>query len=427
MRLREFCCCLCQSVCPHWLAFTRRACFSTKLAHSFLSHLCLSFCLPESFTCTSFHPSTSPDISAVFLALTVLSVYTGLSPIFLFCTSLLLPLLFFSHTFSPSKSEDACLLGGVKIVHLRTTINMVALHSGNPDGVVSMDSQVETVPGPQPQRGPPPATGVSDPEHVACKGQSRSTGYNFNICHWNAEGVRTKKFELQTFLKTHNIDVCCIQETHLSPNHRFSVRGFETFRRDREHGPKGGLLILVKNIYPAAEIHRSRDEDTEVLGIKLILEGNPLSIYNLYSPPPKALRLHAIQPEEERWIIMGDFNSHSPSWGYPDLDAKVDEVEDWIITNQMVLSNRPDEPRTYYSRAWRKTSCPDITIATDDVTKTTKRHVEQQLGGSDHKPVLLVIKQDLREAGRKLFPSWNYKRANWPEFRKMLMKTAETR
>ena len=140
--------CVCYAVvlCPHGLAFTRRGCFLTKLAHSFLSHLCLSFCLPESFTCTSFHP---------------------------------------------------------------------------------------------------------------------------------------------------------------------------------------------KNIYPAAEIHRSGDEDTEVLGIKLILEGNPLSIYNLYSPPPKALRLHAIQPEEERWIIMGDFNSHSPSWGYPDLDAKGDEVEDWIITNQL--------------------------------------------------------------------------------------------
>ena len=295
---------------------------------------------------------------------------------------------------------------------------MVALHSGNRDGVVSMDSQVETVPGPQPQRDPPPTTGVSDPEHVAGKGQSRATGYNFNICHWNAEGVRTKKLKLQTFLKPHNIDVRCIQETHLSPNHRFSVRGFETFRRDREHWPKGGLLILVKNIHPAAEIHRSGDEDTEVLGIKLILEGNPLSIYNLYSPPPKALRLHAIQPEEERWILMGDFNSYSPSWGYPDLDAKGDEVEDWIITNQMVLINRPDEPHTYYSRAWRKTSCPDIAIATDDVAQTTKRHVEQQLGGSDHKPVLLVMKQDLREAGRKLFPSWNYKRANWPEFRK---------
>ena len=99
---------------------------------------------------------------------------------------------------------------------------------------------------------------------------------------------------------------------------------------------------MLKNIYRAAEIHRSGDEDTEILGIKVMFEGNFLSIYNLYSPPPKALHLHAIQLEEERWIIMGDFNSHSPSWGYPDLDPKGDEVEDWIIS-QMVLINRPDE------------------------------------------------------------------------------------
>ena len=62
-------------------------------------------------------------------------------------------------------------------MHLRISINIVALHSKNRDGVISMDSQVEMVPGTQPQRGPSPATGVSDPEHVAGKGQSRATSY----------------------------------------------------------------------------------------------------------------------------------------------------------------------------------------------------------------------------------------------------------
>ena len=281
-----------------------------------------------------------------------------------------------------------------------------------------MDNQVETVPGPQPQRGPPPATGVSDPEHVAGKGQSRATGYNLNICHWNAEGVKTKKLELQTLLKTQHTSLLHSRDSSQSKPPLLC----QTFRRDREHGPKGGLLILVKNVYPAAVIHRSGNEDTEVLGTKLMFEGNPLSMYNLYSPPPKALRLHAIQPEEERWIIMGDFNSHSPSWGYPVLDSKGDEVEDWIITNQMVLINRPNEPHTYYSRAWRKTSCPDIAIATDDVAKITKRHVERQLRGSDHKPVLLVIKQvdNCAQAGTT-------KEQTGQNFVKKLMKTAEIR
>ena len=92
----------------------------------------------------------------------------------------------------------------------------------------------------------------------------------------------------------------------------------------------------------------------------------------------------------------------------------------------MVLINRPDEPHAYYSRAWRTTSSPDIATARDDVAKITKRHVEQQLGECDHKPVLLVIRQDLRQAGRKLCPSWNYTWTNRPEFRnKKLMITAE--
>ena len=112
---------------------------------------------------------------------------------------------------------------------------------------------------------------------------------------------------------------------------------------------------------------------------------------------------------------MGDFNSHSPSWGYPDLDSKGEEVEDWIITNQMVLINHPDDPHTYYSRAWRTTSCPDIAIATDDVAKITGHQVEQ-LGGSDHKPVILHIKQDSQPTNIKQCPSWNYKKANWTEF-----------
>ena len=48
---------------------------------------------------------------------------------------------------------------------------------------------------------------------------------------------------------------------------------------------------------------------------------------------------------------MDDFNSHSLSWGYDDLDHKGDEVEDWIITHNMVLINKADDPPTFYSRA----------------------------------------------------------------------------
>ena len=188
------------------------------------------------------------------------------------------------HPRKPSKTEDAGLLDGVRTEHLRIYDIMVVSNSGKRYGVVSMDHQVETVSGHKPRRGPPPATGSSYPKHLAGTGQSYATGYNLRLCHWNAEGIRPKKLEIQNVLKSKTIEVCCIQETHLNSNHCFYIKGYETVRRDRESAPKGELLILVNKNHPAMKIYRSEDEDTEVLGIKLLLEGNPLSIYNLYNP-----------------------------------------------------------------------------------------------------------------------------------------------
>ena len=157
----------------------------------------------------------------------------------------------------------------------------------NRHGVVPR--QVGTVPS---HHDPSQVTGTSDYRHEAGMRQSRATSYNLRMLYWDAEGGRNKKLELQVLLKERNIDVCCIQETHLNSSHRFSIRGYETFRRDRTNKPKGGILTLVKSTHAAAEVYRSEEEDNEVLGIKLLLDKSPLTIYNLYSQPNKQLRPH---------------------------------------------------------------------------------------------------------------------------------------
>ena len=108
-------------------------------------------------------------------------------------------------------------------------------------GVVLLDrSRGGTAPGSQPQRSPTSATDCdSDPPGLTMDGQSRTNGQQaLKIVQWNAEGVWLKKTELQHFLKLKAIDVCCIQETHLSSSHRFFIRGYEVFRQDRENRPK---------------------------------------------------------------------------------------------------------------------------------------------------------------------------------------------
>ena len=75
-----------------------------------------------------------------------------------------------------------------------------------------------------------------------------------NILHWNAEGIQNKKATLAERLKQEDIDVACIQETHLKENLRFNMRGYQVVRQDRTDRIKGGVLILIKNSLPYQEI-----------------------------------------------------------------------------------------------------------------------------------------------------------------------------
>ena len=64
-------------------------------------------------------------------------------------------------------------------------------------------------------------------------------------------------------------------------------------------------------------------------------------------------------------------------------------MQDWMTENNLILINRPDDKPSYFSRAWKKLSTPDIAMASEDIQKRTARHVDNQLGGSDHLPITL--------------------------------------
>ena len=176
--------------------------------------------------------------------------------------------------------------------------HIIASSSNVRDGVDSMErSQVEKASGPKPRKSLPSTTGSSNPS-TAREGWNKATG-NLNIMHWNTEGVRNKKSDLQHFLRVHKIDICCIQEAHLNKDLRFSIRGYEPFRADRENTTKGGTLTLVKNTIAATEIHKSSEDNTEIIGIKAVLKDITLTVYNTCSPSNKPLQLHGVNPPQK--------------------------------------------------------------------------------------------------------------------------------
>lgn len=264
--------------------------------------------------------------------------------------------------------------------------------------------------------GPIQATGASVNFQVRGR-QSTATDpqekkLSLRIAQWNCEGLQRKKPELQNFLHKNNVDVVCIQETMLTENQRFFMRGFEIFRHDRKERHKGGIITLVRNSIPAVEIQHFERGDLEHQTVKILLPEGDMLVTNIYSPPSTPLNLECIQLTKTKHLIVGDFNSHSPSWGYSTMDPRGEEVEDWMAENQLILINKPDDDATFFSRAWKTISSPDIAMATDDIQGLTERSVHPQLGGSDHLPIILDISTKSCQ-GHNMRPSWNLKQAKW--------------
>ena len=89
---------------------------------------------------------------------------------------------------------------------------------------------------------------------------------------------------------------------------------------------------------------------------------------------------------------MGDFNSHSQSWGYDHINARAEEIESWQDDNNLTLINQPYDTSTFYSRCWHTTSTPDIALCPEDLHSITMREVGDQLGGRDHIPAYIRSK-----------------------------------
>lgn len=283
------------------------------------------------------------------------------------------------------------------------------------------DIQAGTAPGPIPRKGPTKTTGSpSQLPRGARRQENRATGQTnqrpIKIMHWNAEGVNSKrdgyskKLELENILEQEQVNVCCIQETHLSSDIAFKIRGYQCYRSDRKDRRKGGILTLVKNNINACqlEVHM---EGSEYQMLHLKTDSTEFHLLNYYCPNDRPLALDTI-PEKERLMVCGDFNSHSQSWGYEHMDKRGEELESWQDENKLILINQPADPPTFYSRAWHTTSTPDLAFHSPDLKWDITRIVGKQLGGSDHRPVFLNIHNEFT-GDSSTRTRWNYKKANW--------------
>ena len=77
-----------------------------------------------------------------------------------------------------------------------------------------------------------------------------------NIIFWNCQGIRSKRKELELYLKENVIDVIALNETFLSKKHNILI---PFIRNDRSTGQGGGVAFLIKYGLVVNKEHRNND------------------------------------------------------------------------------------------------------------------------------------------------------------------------
>jgi len=67
-----------------------------------------------------------------------------------------------------------------------------------------------------------------------------------HLACWNADGVRSRKLELEQFLSQHGVGICLLTETFLSPWQAFRLPNYVCHCTDRPTDNWGGTAISVR-------------------------------------------------------------------------------------------------------------------------------------------------------------------------------------
>ena len=95
---------------------------------------------------------------------------------------------------------------------------------------------------------------------------------------------------------------------------------------------------------------------TDINNIEILrVDLNGISVTLVYKPPGERFSFH--QPlsavGDQQQVIIGDFNSHSSTWGYATTNTDGELVEDWAENQILSLTHDPKLPSSFNSGRWR--------------------------------------------------------------------------
>ena len=136
------------------------------------------------------------------------------------------------------------------------------------------------------------------------------------LAYWNADGVRSRKLELEHFLNQLGVDICLLIETLLNPGQAFRLANYVCHRTDR---PTlwGGTAILVRRGIAQHSVPIPGLTHSEATAIQVTMAGKPVEILAAYLSPTRPLieaDLSAYFGGGMPVLMAGDLNAKHVDW-----------------------------------------------------------------------------------------------------------------
>ena len=252
---------------------------------------------------------------------------------------------------------------------------------------------------------------------TGCSGRNISKKTNYlNIVHFNICGISTKKDEFKVFLHENKIHVALLQETQHVLGTNLDITGYTPYPCDCKNCQ--GAITYIRNDVTGKVTNINTCQPTIIQKAEVWHSGCKYVIYNLYNPPSNHLNLTPTFGDSQfsKTVIAGDFNGHSPSWGYSDTNPTGKFIETFCNTSNFFRVQDSGTPPTHFHRVHKTFFRPDLTLISADLMHKAQTKVTDGVGSSDHFPTVITIEASCPRKYER-WTRWNFKKANWGEYK----------
>ena len=152
----------------------------------------------------------------------------------------------------------------------------------------------------------------------------------------------------------------------------------------------------------------------EVLSIDLM----GITVSYVYKPPQEPFDLPGRATDGRMNVVIGDFNSHSISWGYREMNEDGELVETWADANQLSLIHDAKLPASFNSARWRRGYNPDLIFTSTRIANQCEKVILDPIPHSQHRPIGLKVNAVITPRAVPFRRRFNLRKANWEKFAK---------